>query len=165
MVDRFLISDTHFGHDGAYKFTDSEGNRIRPWAENAEEGDAIMVERWNSVVKPKDKVYHLGDVAIPRRGLKILEQLQGRKVLVKGNHDIFKLKDFLKYFEEIHGVTKIYQSYLTHIPLHPNCLPAWCLQNIHGHMHSSRMEDERYVNVSVEQINATPIHFDEIFIK
>lgn len=46
-----------------------------------------MVEQWNKLVKPKDRIYVLGDVAIKRSGLKILEQLNGRKVLVKGNHD------------------------------------------------------------------------------
>ena len=68
-----------------------DGTKMRPW-DTAEEGDAAMVERWNSVVGDNDKVIHLGDVAIPRRGLKVLEQLKGRKVLIRGNHDIFKLQ-------------------------------------------------------------------------
>jgi calcineurin-like phosphoesterase family protein len=167
----WFISDTHYGHENAYKFTSDDGcTPMRPWA-SAEEGDAAMIERWNSVVHTKDKVYHLGDVAIPRRGLKVLEQLNGRKVLVAGNHDIFKLKDYTPYFEDIKGAHKYKDFIISHIPLHPESVPHWAHANIHGHLHSNRVqkevdgelvEDTRYFNVSVEQINFTPINFEEI---
>lgn len=121
-----------------------------------------MVQNWNRVVTDKDKVYHLGDVAIPRKGLKVLERLNGRKVLVRGNHDIFKLKDYLPYFEDIHGVIKLSNFYLTHIPIHIDNVPKWCRQNIHGHIHKNTMENPIYRNVSVEMIDATPIEMDQI---
>ena len=66
-MERYFISDTHFGHDPVYKFTNFDGTRVRDFAENSEEGDALMVERWNKTVGPNDRVYHLGDVAFPRR--------------------------------------------------------------------------------------------------
>ena len=170
MVQRFLISDTHFAHDSVYKFTDKNGDLIRPWASNAEEGDAIMVENWNKVVKPNDKVYHLGDVAMRRKGLKVLALLNGKKVLIRGNHDIFKLKDYTEYFEQIHGLIKVKATYLSHVPLHPNCLPVWCKLNVHGHLHSNVIEDDegtpdpRYRNICVEHTNATPIPFEEVIL-
>ena len=37
--------------------------------------DEALIERWNSVVQPGDKVYVLGDVAIPRSGLQALSSL------------------------------------------------------------------------------------------
>ncbi len=177
MTKTFLVSDTHFGHNNAYKFTNYDGTKMRPW-DNAEEGDAAMVERWNSVVGDNDKVIHLGDVAIPRRGLKVLEQLKGRKVLVRGNHDIFKLKDYVSYFEDIQGSRKMNEFILSHIPLHPASVPHWAKANIHGHLHGNIVQrqvrskwmpwrvttepDPRYVNVSVEHTDYTPIDFEEI---
>ena len=88
----WFISDTHYGHEHVYaKFKKEDGCiPLRPW-NSSEEADAAMVERWNANVHPKDKVYHLGDVAIPRSGLKILEQLNGRKVLVAGNRHILRI--------------------------------------------------------------------------
>jgi len=160
---RFLISDTHFGHDNVYKFKDNDGVKgtIRPWAKNATEGDAIMLENWNSVVKPTDKVYHLGDVAFRRSSLDILSKMNGKKILIKGNHDIFDLKDYAKYFVDIRGTFDLYDYVLTHVPIHPDELYRW-KGNIHGHLHARVVDDTRYFNVSVEQINATPILFDEV---
>ncbi len=104
MSERFVISDTHFGHKGIVEFTvnndDPNSPPLRPW-DDIDEHDAALVANWNGVVGPKDTVYHLGDVVINRRCLKILDQLNGRKILVKGNHDIFKLKDYIPYFADI----------------------------------------------------------------
>lgn len=86
MPNIFITSDTHFGHKGVCEFLRNDGSKLRPFT-SVEEMDEIMVERWNSVVKPKDKVYHLGDVIINRKAMKTLARLSGEKVLVKGNHD------------------------------------------------------------------------------
>lgn len=169
----FLISDLHLGHNNVYRFKhhDTE-TRIRPWAENADDGDEILKERWNSVVSPSDKVYVLGDVAIPRHGLKKLKDFNGRKILVRGNHDIFKLNDYLPYFDDVRGSHKLGDFILSHIPIHPESLARWTKGNIHGHLHSNRVmkrnwfgkmvEDKRYINVSVEQLNGYPIDFQKI---
>ncbi len=62
MPSVFLVSDTHFGHAGVCKFTESDGvTKIRPWTD-PQEMDEEMVKRWNETVRPNDKVYHLGDV-------------------------------------------------------------------------------------------------------
>jgi calcineurin-like phosphoesterase family protein len=166
----FLVSDTHFGHHNMYKFTNEDGSLVRPWAANADEGDEIMIQNWNSVVGINDKVYHLGDVAIPKKGLDVLHRLNGRKVLIKGNHDIFKLEDYTKHFYDIRGMHKLDNFILSHVPLHPDHLARWVKGNIHGHLHSRKVmmktykevEDSRYINVSVECINNTPISIEEI---
>jgi len=163
-MERFFIGDTHFGHEAVYHFTHEDGRRVRNFADNSEEGDAVMVERWNSVVKPHDRVYHLGDVAFPRRKLAILEQLNGNKVLIKGNHNQFAVKDYMKYFKDIRGAFELYKMILTHIPVHPQQLLRFDA-NIHGHIHDQVLPDQRYVNVSVEQINATPISLDEVLYR
>lgn len=171
----FLVSDTHFGHAGVCKFTRPDGvTKIRPW-DNPEEMNEAMVKLWNDTVRPNDKVYHLGDVVINRRYLPILDRLNGDKVLIKGNHDIFKLEDYTKYFRDIRGSHKMGDYILSHIPIHPESLARWCGGNFHGHLHTNRvmMEvetnsmlweeviDPRYFNVSVECIGFKPILFED----
>jgi len=82
---KFYTSDTHFGHQGMLSFGG------RPFS-NTDEMDRFLVDSWNSTVTPRDIVYHLGDFACgdrdPERIRKIFDQLNGRKFLIVGNHDI-----------------------------------------------------------------------------
>lgn len=170
MHNVFFISDTHFGHANILTFKDNDGNALRSFS-SVEEMDEHMVEQWNKTVRPVDKIYHLGDCVIARKNLPILGRLNGKKRLVRGNHDIFKTEEYMQYFEEIYGVRVFSQEGLicSHIPLHPDSLYRW-RANVHGHLHSNRVMqktykqviDPRYISVCVEQINYTPIHLDEI---
>ena len=170
MPSVFLSSDTHFGHAGVCRFTCDDGvTKIRPWTD-PDEMDEEMVKRWNETVKPNDKVYHLGDVVINRRCLQILRRLNGDKVLIKGNHDIFKLQDYLPHFRDIRGYHVMNNMILSHVPVHPESFGRF-RANIHGHLHQRRvmcevwgqMEiDPRYYNVSVEQTDFRPILFEEV---
>ena len=93
----FFTSDTHFGHKNIIKFIDYDGNRVRPF-DTWEEADEIMVQNWNSVVKPEDKVYFLGDLCFNRNyGDKLMPRLLGKKCLIRGNHDLFKLFRIVLY--------------------------------------------------------------------
>lgn len=156
----FLISDTHFGHRGVTQFLRDDGTKLRPW-DTIEEMDEALVSNWNSVVTSKDKVYHLGDVVINRRAFPILHRLNGEKVLIKGNHDLFRLEEYTPFFKDIRGSHPLDGMILTHIPIHPESLGRWTY-NIHGHLHANTMDDSRYVNVSVEQIKYTPIALEEL---
>lgn len=159
----FLISDTHFGHKGVTQFLRADGTKLRPW-NNVEEMDDALIKNWNRVVSPEDKVYHLGDVVINKKALKTLINLNGRKILIKGNHDIFKPHEYLAYFSDIRAYHILDGYLLAHIPVHPKSLGRWKGQ-IHGHLHANTVGDPRYVCVSVEQINYTPILFDEVKAK
>ena len=132
-----------------------------------------MVANWNSVVRPKDKVYHLGDVVINRRAFPTLARLNGEKVLIKGNHDLFQLKEYLPYFKDIRGFGTLDGFCLTHVPIHPDSLGRW-KGNWHGHLHSDVvMEtyddfscheqgiDVRYMCLSVEHTAFTPISLED----
>ena len=162
MADTFLISDTHFGHEKTCTtFKRADGSPLRPFA-NGDEMNEEMVSRWNAVVRPHDKVYHLGDVVINRKFLPILDRLNGKKRLVRGNHDIFPTKDYLKYFEEIYGVRVLDDMILSHIPLARDCITERFNVNVHGHLHANSMNDDRYICVCVENINYTPISIDDV---
>ncbi len=169
MANTFVVSDTHWGHLGVTKFINEDGTKLRPW-DNTEEMDEAMIKNWNSVVRPKDKVYHLGDVVINRKALKTLARLNGDCVLIKGNHDVFRLEEYTPYFRDIRGFGHFDGFALTHIPIHPDSLSRWT-GNIHGHLHSNRVMigrtemtkvvDPRYMCVSVEHINYTPISWED----
>ena len=161
MAEIFLISDTHFGHANVLTFK-HDGKPLRPFG-SLTEMHVEMIDRWNSVVTPQDKVYHLGDVAFSKEGLKLLHMLNGKKRLVRGNHDLFKTSAYLEHFQEIYGVRHIDGIWMTHVPMHPDCLNEKRVNiNVHGHLHANKINDDRYVNVSVECVNYTPVSIDEI---
>jgi calcineurin-like phosphoesterase family protein len=167
-MNTFVIGDTHFGHTNICKFLNFDGSKVRPW-DDVNEMDEAMVKNWNDTVRACDKVYHLGDVAMAKKNLVILSRLNGKKVLIKGNHDIYELKDYVKYFKDVRGTHKFSNFILSHMPIHPDSLTnKWCEGNIHGHMHGRVVmigdkEDYRYFNASVERINYTPIAMEEVF--
>lgn len=166
----FLVSDTHFGHAGVCRFLRDDGTKLRPW-DNPDEMDEEMIKRWNETVRPNDKVYHLGDVVINRKALKTLDRLNGDKVLIKGNHDIFRLEEYTKYFRDIRGYHVMNGMILSHIPVHEASLGRFGT-NIHGHLHANRVLrsdvkgvdfiDNRYYCVCVEQTDFTPILFEDV---
>lgn len=170
-MNRFFLSDHHFRHGNIYSFVGEGGERIRPWAENADEADAMMVEAHNEVVKNGDTTYFMGDVAINVRGLDNLAKMNGRKILIRGNHDIFKLKKYTEHFADIRGTHKIDKVIFSHYPLHEDSLPKWCLGNAHGHTHERAVRTEdglinpRYLNMCVETVGLRPLHFDEVVMR
>lgn len=156
---RFVISDLHFGHDNCYKFLNRDGSKMRPF-ENSEEADAEIIKRWNSVVAKDDKVYVLGDICFKNQALKKIGLLNGTKILIRGNHDNLKAKEYLRYFSDVRSY-KVYDKYiLSHIPIHPQELSRY-KGNIHGHLHSGIIQDPHYLNVCVEHLNYTPIKLGE----
>lgn len=165
MSKTWITADPHFGHAGVCKFLREDGSPLRPW-DNPDDMDEALVSNWNSVVRPDDRVYLLGDVVINRRCLSTLGRLMGRKVLVKGNHDIFQLKDYLPYFDDIRAYVVKKSSagqkvIMSHIPIHPDSLGRFGV-NIHGHLHSNKIDDPRYICVSVEHTDFTPVEFSEL---
>jgi calcineurin-like phosphoesterase family protein len=179
MPSVFLVSDTHFGHLGVCRFTQSDGvTKLRPWTD-PDEMDEEMIRRWNERVRPKDKVYHLGDVVINRKALKTLHRLNGDKVLIRGNHDIFPDVEYREYFRELRAYHVMNGMILSHIPLHEASLGRFGV-NIHGHLHATRVKkvrgydvktgtmlysdeiDPRYHCVCVEQTDFAPILFEDV---
>lgn len=176
----WLVSDTHFGHLGVCKFLRSDGvTPLRPW-DDAAEMDEAMVKAWNERVRPNDKVYHLGDVVINRKALPILSRLNGDKVLIRGNHDIFPDAEYNKYFRSLRGYHVLNGMILSHIPIHEESLGRFGV-NIHGHLHANRVMrtaqgmgefiehggrqwiDPRYHCVCVEQTpDFAPILFEDV---
>ena len=155
----YFISDLHLGHKRILEFAGPlrEGTTI-------EEHDQLLIDKWNATIRKRDLVYVLGDVCM-HPTLDILSQMQGRKILIRGNHDQFKTTEYLKYFEEVHGIMKYKRYWLSHAPVHPDELRG--CSNIHGHVHNKSIKhgehyNKYYINVCCEVNNSTPIPFEDI---
>lgn len=161
MAKIFLISDTHFGHSNILTFKRADGSPLREFS-SVQEMDETMIDNWNRVVSNSDKVYHLGDLTFSNRNLQeIMPRLNGTKVLIKGNHDNLKLSQYMQFFKDVRAYHVLDKMLLSHIPVHIDSMKRWGV-NLHGHLHSNVISDKRYINLSVEQINYTPIDFEEI---
>jgi calcineurin-like phosphoesterase family protein len=162
MPNIFLVSDTHFGHNGVCHFLRADGvTKLRPW-DTPEEMDEAMIKLWNDTVRPTDKVYHLGDVVINRKALHTLHRLNGEKVLIKGNHDIFRLDEYTPFFRDIRAYHIMNNVVFSHIPIHTDSKGRFS-GNIHGHLHSNKMDDPWYLCVCVEQTDFKPIALEDAF--
>ena len=162
MANIFVISDTHFGHANILNFKREDGSPLRSFS-CVEEMDQHMIDRWNSVVRPQDHVYHLGDVAMKQQSVATVGRCNGHKRLVRGNHDILRTKTYLQFFEEIYGIRVLDGMIFTHIPIHPESMGRFGV-NIHGHVHGQPQGQygPKYYNVSVEVMGYTPVSLEDL---
>lgn len=133
MTKTFFTSDTHFGHTNVIKFCN------RPFKDK-QEMDEALIDNWNSVVGPKDVVYHLGDFSFysPNRTQGIINKLNGTLVLVRGNHDHKGIEGYRKGFYPIQEI-KLgkYLLVLCHFPLASWNRMDHGVIHLHGHCHGN----------------------------
>jgi calcineurin-like phosphoesterase family protein len=162
----YFTSDTHFGHANVI------GYSHRPFRD-VEEMNRAMIERWNARVRPEDTVFHLGDFAMgPReRYAEYARALNGKKVLILGNHD-----RGAPFMREI-GFHEVYRrqvyipggyiggTLLRHHPQDDLDAKGFSLQ-LCGHVHEKWAQrrtpgGHRIINVGVDQHDYRPITFEE----
>lgn len=151
----FIISDTHFNHTNIIKYCN------RPF-KSVEEMNKAIIKNWNETVSNRDVVIHLGDVALGSKEetKKIIQQLNGRKILIKGNHDNWT-DEFYKEcgFEYVSRYPIVWNDFylLSHAPLQLSETTPY--YNYYGHVHN----DEKYIEsatskcVCVERIGYRPL--------
>ena len=142
------ISDTHFDHANILHFDN------RPFI-SVDDMNREMIDRWNKVVKPDDHTYILGDFCWGKesRWLGILNQLNGQKTLILGNHDITPSKLTRRLFADVKDYKEINDNgrkvVLCHypIPCYKNHFYGW--YHLYGHVHKSfeheMMEHNKYL--------------------
>ena len=155
----FMISDPHFHHENIIKYEN------RPF-DNAEQMTKTIIKNWNKVVKRDDEVFCLGDICFKNKEVttEIVQQLNGIKTLILGNHDRSKSKKWWQEvgFQEVSKYLIIVGDFyiLSHEPIY--LTEAMLYANIHGHIHHLKYESKQYFNVSVECIDYTPMNFEDI---
>lgn len=145
----YITSDLHFGHANIMKFCPVTRARFNNDVEYMNEA---MVKEWNEIVEPEDTVYILGDVAFmpATKAVNILRRLNGRKILIEGNHDRKALKDpmFQKCFAEVHKYLDIVYNGTKVIMSHYPFL-EWDQMHrgsvhFYGHVHGNTTGQEHY---------------------
>ena len=153
----FVTSDLHFGHKNIMTFCPQTRARFR---DDVDYMNNAMVIEWNDRVNPEDTVYILGDVAFMSGSDagRMVNRLNGTKILVEGNHDRKNLQDatFRRAFAEIHKYLDIvydgHNIIMFHYPIaewdrmHRGAL------HFHGHLHggASGLEKFRAFDVGMD---------------
>lgn len=142
MTDLWFTADTHFGHANIIEFCN------RPFADLTEMNEAL-VAGWNSRVRDGDIVIHVGDVMMGRveDAAPYLERLNGRKLLVVGNHDSRPRRAFLRSL----GWRGVSQLLVNDVLIqHPYVEDDHDYETvIHGHAHGS-VSLPRHYDVGVD---------------
>ncbi|MDE7405755.1 MAG: metallophosphoesterase family protein [Clostridiales bacterium] len=180
----YFTSDLHLGHKNSITISS------RPFTD-IEEMDETLINNWNNRVKVDDTVYIIGDFVWESKDpFAYLPRLNGKKVLIAGNHDYKWLKrhgmaivaddgrvefrDYSEYFINIAQYVEMSLDgvavTLCHYPmLEWNASRKYGGYLIHGHIHNSR--DKKYVplwvlphalNAGVDINNYAPVTFDEL---
>lgn len=155
MDNVWFTSDLHIGHTTAA--------RLRGF-DSIEEHDEVIINNIASMLNKKSKLFVLGDVAWKKEHLARIAEIPGTKDLIIGNHDKLRTEEYLKYFNNVHGVRTYKNFWLSHCPIHPQEIFR-CKGNIHGHIHRGGATGDLYLpylNVNVDVHNFHPVNFDTI---
>ena len=158
-----FIGDTHFYHDAAPFFPSRNFSSLEEMHED-------IITKWNSCVAKDDTIFVLGDYCFGKdykKMVNLTEELHGRKILVKGNHDCYTPRQyqspscFAKYYDApiiING-----NIILSHEPI--TSLSGDGLINIHAHTHGGSFlgQTKKHICVSCECTGMAPISLSEIY--
>lgn len=168
-TNKYYISDSHFGHEAII------GSCSRPFS-SVEQMDVFMVQAWNNVVSDNDIIYHLGDFAFggPDHAKHIFQQLNGKKILVLGNHDVDRKGNPLSKIASLEWYQPPVQNLVTNdggerLFLSHYAHRVWPSSNkgsyhFYGHSHA-RLDSaglSRDVGVDMDDINFTPRSFNHL---
>lgn len=179
-MERWATADLHFGHRNIIKYEN------RPFAD-VEEMNEKLIDNWNSVVKPNDEIFVLGDVFFcgKEKQKEIMARLKGKKILIRGNHDNATTRAYLEMgFEGVLTGRSHFQPYyftpfdeintaqfnfiMSHAPylerFSPNDVEPFMVKNVHGHVHSQieGLDQSMFKCVSVELTGYKPLNMTEI---
>ena len=132
----YYIADMHFGHTNVLRFDN------RPFPDTAQMDDTL-IQNWNGRVTSDDTVYVLGDAfwKNEENSIQVMQQLNGHKHLIQGNHD--RVKGNLRpYWESIEQYAEINDEkrlvILSHYPILFYKNQHYGAVMLYGHVHNTR---------------------------
>ena len=171
----YFTADLHLGHKSVIKFCN------RPF-KTVEEMDETLITKWNSKVKKNDLVYVLGDMVWQKKEPKnYLSRLNGRKILIVGNHDKRIVREGNEaFFEKISKFEEVslngHQLTLCHYPMLEWKNSRKVGTNklgylIHGHTHNNVRNEYAFLfrhpnalNAGVDVNAFEPVTFEELVV-
>ena len=181
MID-FFYSDPHFGHQNVIEYCD------RPW-ETANEMNEALIELYNKTVNEKQTVVWVGDCFFisSRESKEIMDRLNGKKILVLGNHDhkestmysigfdfvcrsfdlkICKQLVTVNHFPFRHGILKRLKGHILRKTYEDRFFNRRVKNKgqwlIHGHSHSKLKQNGKQIHVGVDAWGYKPVSIYEI---
>ena len=161
----YISADCHFSHWNIIKYCN------RPFKSVGEMNDTI-IKNFNSVIKPDDIFYNLGDFCMGDKYdyiASLINRLNGRKVFIRGNHDKVKILNQLKEDKLIEDWHDIFATYINgqyivmcHYPMRSWDKSSHGSWHTFGHVHS-RFDNNNYglsCDVGVDSWNYFPVSFD-----
>lgn len=156
---KWVYGDNHFGEIRMF-------DRIyHKYFDTKEDYMAESVKIFNQAVNDDDVVLFLGDLGRLEYAKDIIPMMNGRKVLIKGNHDSFTSEYAMDVmgFEEVYDTPVWYNNRVvfSHIPIpvEPGVL------NVHGHTHMIKLKSDWHVNLCPEWWDFRPVSINYILRK
>ncbi|MCM1048541.1 MAG: metallophosphoesterase family protein [Clostridiales bacterium] len=179
MGNTWVTSDLHIGHNKPFLYEPRGFKSI-------EEHDRALVKNWNELINADDTVYVLGDVMLKHGledtdfsyGLSVLQELNGRLIIIRGNHDS------VNKIEEYKGCSNVisageaalylnypevgsYHFYLSHYPTLISGKKLKSLKtaliNLYGHTHQKEKFYQEYpymYHVGLDAHDMRPVLLD-----
>lgn len=168
----FVTSDIHFGHKNIMNFCPETRARFK---NDVEFMNAEIIREWNELIKPEDHTYILGDIAFctSARAVNFLNQMNGSKTLIIGNHDTKLIKDisFRYCFDEITHYKRVVHNGTVVIMFHYP-IAEWDQMHrgsvhLHGHVHGGKtgLEGSRALDAGMDATGKVAVTLDEMINK
>ena len=160
----WFISDTHFDHKNCIPKTE------RPY-KDIEEMNYSLISNWNNTVGKDDLVYFLGDFTLKKskRRKEILSQLNGTKIMIRGNHDhkVDTKEGWYAVEDDILTFITTPCTPKTPIVLHHYAKRVWDRSHykglhLYGHSHGNLPGNSQSLDVGVDSWNYHPVSLEQI---
>ena len=164
----FCTADLHLDHYNVIRYCSRPFSSIKHQQE-------VLINNWNNVVPESGTTFIVGDlwfnVDDVRRLFRILNKLNGRKILILGNHDNIKPFTYVN-----HGIESVHTSlmlnkeitgfscstYLAHDPAVYTALPFNSFM-ICGHVHDLFKQSKGCINCGVDVWDYKPVNIKILY--
>ena len=166
----FFCSDSHYSHYNICKYCH------RPF-QSRSEMDQTLIKNWNAVVPEDGIVVHCGDFMLPhnediKEYNKYLNQLHGRVLLLRGNHDRASLDWVSDKLIAVRDQAMIVVDGVKIFAQHYPCAAFNGDYHVYGHIHTladgtcygidgdvTKMMRKNTYDVGVDQNGYTPVSY------
>lgn len=154
----WFTADRHFGHRNIIRYCN------RPFA-SVEEMDRELIHRHNARVRPTDTYYDVGDFSLADHS-KYLPHLNGRGVLILGNHDNSRVRRHAGGWREVYDLLATTVGDTSIVMCH-YAMRVWPKSHygalhFYGHSHGTLPGDSQCLDVGVDCWGFQPISLLEI---
>jgi calcineurin-like phosphoesterase family protein len=166
---KYFTADWHLQHGNIIPYCN------RPF-KDANQMDTALFRNSNEIVEDTDEIWNLGDVTMKSAGYagsikKLVERFKGHKHLVLGNHDNWKMHNYLEIgFETIHSAMWFEHADWKFVLVHDPALYT-VFENsgdtivLCGHIHrlfKHLLPEKRIINVGVDVWDYYPVSMTSI---